>query len=185
MSATIEAWHFLRSDGCLKYPPHTKVEAGMTFRLPDGQTPILCWRGWHASVRAIDALRYAPGPIICRVRPGGEIIHDDDKMVASERTVLWMADATNVLHECACLFAEEALRISKVNDPRSHEAIDAKRKWLRGEITDAELDAAGAAAWAAARDAALDAAWAAVRDAAKDAQNTLLERELDKLGGAA
>jgi hypothetical protein len=35
-------------------------------------------------------------------------------------------------------------------------AIEAKRKWLRGEITDDELDAARAAAWDAARDALLD-----------------------------
>lgn len=50
-------------------------------------------------------------------------------------------------------------------DPRSIAAIVAKRKWLHGEITDAELYVA----WDVARDAALNAAMAAARDAASDA----------------
>jgi hypothetical protein len=56
------------------------------------------------------------------------------------------------LHELACRFAEHAIRLSGVvPDPRSIAAIEAKRAWLRGEISNAQL--------AAARDAAWDAAW--------------------------
>lgn len=66
-----------------------------------------------------------------------------------------------ILHEFACRCAEEALKLVEDPDPRSVAAIEAKRRWLRGEITDQELDAAFAAALAAARAAALDAAWAA------------------------
>ncbi len=91
------------------------------------------------------------------------------------------------LHEFACRCAEEALKLVENPDPRSVAAIEAKRRWLRGEIGDEELDAARAAArdaeaatwsaadsaaWAAARaarfaaDAAVDsAAWAAARAA--------------------
>ena len=54
-------------------------------------------------------------------------------------------------------------------DPRSIAAIEAKRKWLRGEITDAELYAARAAAWDAATAAASRAARAAASDAARAA----------------
>lgn len=74
----------------------------------------------------------------------------------------------NLLHEFACRVAERALALVDNPDPRSVEAIEAKRKWLRGEITDAELHAACDAARNAARaacDAAQDAAWAA-QDAA-------------------
>ena len=79
-----------------------------------------------------------------------------------------------ILHEFACRCAEYALSFVDNPDPRSIAAIDAKRKWLRGEIKDKELRAAGDAAWDAARDAARDAsraaaraaAWAAARDAA-------------------
>ena len=77
-----------------------------------------------------------------------------------------------ILHEFACRCAEYALSFVESPDPRSIAAIEAKRKWLRGEITDAELDAASAAARAAARAAVMDdaryAAWAAARIAAQD-----------------
>ncbi len=82
-----------------------------------------------------------------------------------------------ILHEFACRCAEYALSFADNPDPRSIAAIEAKRKWLRGEIKDKELraarDAARAAAWAAALDAAWDAAGAAAmataRAAARDA----------------
>ena len=71
-----------------------------------------------------------------------------------------------ILHEFACRCAEYALSFVDNPDPRSIAAIEAKRKWLRGEITDMELRAAWATAWDAARDAARAAAWAVARDAA-------------------
>ncbi len=71
-----------------------------------------------------------------------------------------------ILHEFACRCAEYALSFVKNPDPRSIAAIEAKRKWLRGEITDAELDSAHYAAMYAARDAVLAAAQDAARDAA-------------------
>ena len=76
------------------------------------------------------------------------------------------------LHEFACRCAEEALKLVKDPDPRSVAAIEAKRKWLKGEISDEELAAAWAAAWAAwaaAWDAANVAAWDAASDAASAA----------------
>ena len=69
-----------------------------------------------------------------------------------------------VLHEYACRCAEYALTFVREPDSRSIAAIEAKRKWLRGEISNDDLTAAWSAAWAAARDAAryaARAAWAA------------------------
>ena len=82
-----------------------------------------------------------------------------------------------ILHEFACRCAEYALSFVESPDPRSIAAIEAKRKWLRGEITGAELYDACAAATAAARGTAWDFAWdaacaaatAAAQDAAQDA----------------
>ena len=107
-----------------------------------------------------------------------------------------------ILHEFACRCAEYALSFVESPDPRSIAAIVAKRKWLRGEITGAELydawdDASGAAcaaaqdsaqvaAWDAARAAAMDAAWAATMDDAWDAareHEVEILRELLKEGG--
>jgi hypothetical protein len=73
------------------------------------------------------------------------------------------------IHELACVFAERAVAILERHDPdekRPRAAIEAKRRWLHGEITDRELDVARAAAWAASRDVARAAAWAASRDTA-------------------
>ena len=84
-----------------------------------------------------------------------------------------------VLHEYACRCAEYALTFAREPDSRSIAAIEAKRKWLRGEISNDDLTAAWAAraaawaadaaaraaAWAAwTADAAADAAWAAARE---------------------
>ena len=75
-----------------------------------------------------------------------------------------------ILHEFACRCAEYALSFVESPDPRSIAAIEAKRKWLRGEITDAELaaicDVAWNVAWNVAQDAASRAAMAAAQSAA-------------------
>ena len=73
-----------------------------------------------------------------------------------------------ILHEFACRCAEYALSFVESPDPRSIAAIEAKRKWLCGKITDAELDAAWGEARDAAHDAAQDAAWIIARVIAQD-----------------
>ncbi len=81
-----------------------------------------------------------------------------------------------VLHEYACRCAEYALTFVREPDSRSIAAIEAKRKWLRGEISNDDLTAAWDAAWSAAdaaraaADAARDAARAAARAAANAAR---------------
>ena len=74
-----------------------------------------------------------------------------------------------ILHEFACRCAEYALSFVESPDPRSVAAIEAKRKWLRGEISDDELAEASDAASDAARAAAWYAEWYAASDAARDA----------------
>ena len=94
-----------------------------------------------------------------------------------------------VLHEYACRCAEYALTFVREPDSRSIAAIEAKRKWLRGEISNDDLtaaraacDAAADAAWDAACDAAnaaADAAWDAACDAACDAAWTAADAAWD------
>ena len=87
-------------------------------------------------------------------------VSKEDKMWAVLREEL--IDAP-VLHEFACRCAEEALKLADNPDPRSVAAIEAKRRWLRGEISNRELEeasaAASSAAWATSR-ASWAAAWA-------------------------
>ena len=74
---------------------------------------------------------------------------------------------SDILNEFACRCAERALSRVKNPDPRSVAAIEAKRAWMKGEISDAELaaawDAAWAAVWAAAREHALYSSSAVLR----------------------
>lgn len=172
-------WHFLQKSGRLQFSPNTKVKPGQKLTITP---PVkLCQRGYHASDSPIDALQWAPGPVICRVRLTGQIIHDTDKAVATERRVFWMADATMVLHEFACWCAENGLKKDGVTDKRCWEAIKVKRQWMKGEATDEEL----ATAWNAVRVPRLPlpwnfAAWVTARvavtwDAAWEAQNKKLE----------
>ena len=141
--------------------------------------PIIpCRRGFHGSIRAIDALRYASGAWLnMREFPDNAVEHEGDKHVSPSMRILSVRNVTNLLHEFACQEAERALMAAGVTDARSWAAVAAKRAWLKGAIDDNELDAAWAAAWAAARaaakaaawDVAKAAAWAAARDAACDA----------------
>ena len=168
MPRKIKAWHFLADDYRLKYGDRRKVQAGS--RLVYDGVPKLCCRGFHGSRRVIDALQYAPGPIVCRVVISGDIVEGDDKLVGGTREILWTLDATWELHHFACWCAERALKHAKVTDARSWKAIETKRLWIDGLATDDELSAARSAAWSAARgvvdgDAARGAAWSTARNA--------------------
>lgn len=79
----------------------------------------------------------------------------------------------HLLHEYACRCADYVLSKIDNPDPRSVNAIKAKRKWLRGEISNKELTTARNEAWAVAWNealgVALDATWVSARDAAWNA----------------
>ena len=163
------AWHFLPADGRLQFGARSKVKVGQTLRR-DPAKLSLCNYGLHASVRPLDALKYAPGPVVCRVRLGGTIIEDDDKCVASRRTVLWMADAERDLRLFACWCVRNTplhdgrTAWDLLTDKRSQTAVEVAERYADGLATQDELDAAWAAAWAAARNARV-AAGRAARDA--------------------
>jgi hypothetical protein len=133
-------WHFIRDDRTLQHDCSSVVVKPGLHLTMDGE-PVLCERGYHASRRALDALRYAPGAVVCKVTLGGTVIHDTNKSVATERTVMAMADATRILHEFAIWCAELALELvpEDQRDPRSLEALDTKRRWMDGHATDGQL----------------------------------------------
>jgi hypothetical protein len=93
---------------------------------------------------------------------------------AKPEWLIWLAMREGVLtdrelHEFSLWSAEQVRHL--MTDPRSIAALDAKRKWLDGEISDDELQAACEAAWAAwyAADAEADVAARAAAWAAKSA----------------
>ena len=202
----IGAWHWVvkGKDGKLKLRDGRHIPAVGVPLVHEGEVEM-CESGLHASRRVIDALGYIPdgATVLCRVRCEDVVEEQDDKLVCRKRTVLWFHDCEKVLHEAACRFAEHALTIAGIKgdgNNASWNAIRAKRLWLKGEATDAELKAAWDAATYAAREsvsaaarvavraaaraagaAARDAAWAAAWDAAWDAERDWQEQELLKL----
>lgn len=92
---TIKAWHFINKRRRLGYGDGRVVRVGRTYKIKGD--PVLCHWGLHGSVRIVDALEYASGPILCRVEIGGKIIKGDDKLVGTKRTVLSMVDITEEL----------------------------------------------------------------------------------------
>ena len=166
------AWHFadtqMRDGTPLGAPGEIEIHHG----------PLVMYvSGLHASERLLDALRYAPGSLLRRVRLGGEILRDNDKMVASRREVLWECDMTPALR----LFARRcALDVAHLWDmpPVVREYLMTGREDIMDAAWDAARAAARAAAWAATRaaawDAAADAAWDAAGDAAWAAQELRL-----------
>jgi hypothetical protein len=180
-------WHFIQNNGCLsgyiddkgRKKPHSgkKAVVGKTIKVRGKLS--LCNHGLHASKRVLDALEYAPGAVVCRVQLSGKIIEGDDKACASERTVVAVADIGDILHEFACWCAEQSLNnviswVGSSPDP-FFEAVNIKRKWLKGEATDEELVAAENAARSAARSAA--------QIAARSAQNEKLESMVKEFMG--
>lgn len=80
----------------------------------------------------------------------------------------------NLLHEYACRCADYALSKIDNPDPRSIRAVEAKRKWLRGEISDEEL--------AATRADLLEILIDLIKEAARDAGTSTSGKENNNLG---
>ena len=190
---SLTVWHFLRNDGTTG-KGRIKVKVGETMRAKGKIVP--CQNGLHGSVRAIDALRWAPGNMVQRARLSGVIVpHADgdqiDKYAAAERTCLAIADATTTLEYftrwCALsvidkwdasqivldflMTGDEEIRAAAMNAARAAAAAWAASAAARDAAWAASLaarHAVSAAAWAASA-AARDAAMNAVCDAARDA----------------
>ena len=171
-------WHFINQDRNLGYGDNRLVKAGRTYKVDC--KPILCDKGLHASKCPLDALGYASSAIICRVELGGTIIHGDEQSVATERKVLWIADATDVLRKFARLCALDVVHLWDAPDVVV-QYLKTGDESLRDAVW-AAWDAAWAA-WDAARAAraAARAAWGA-RDAVREKQPKRLHRMLLELG---
>lgn len=154
MSNEILAWHFLPSDKMTRFENPVEVTLGETLKI-DPEKLVPCKFGLHGSIKLLDALSFLDfnNAWICRVKLAGKILeHDNDKLCASERTVIAWASADRTLHEFAVWCAREVLTIFEnkyPNDKRPRQAIEAKEKWLDKKITTEELAAALAATNAA------------------------------------
>ena len=186
----MKAWHF--STGKLGYGDNREIKEGITHTVDC--KPTLCQCGLHASIKPIDALIYAPGPIVSYVELCGDIAQGKDKVAALSRTYIAVANADNVLREFARWCAlqvvhlwdcpidvieylqtgDKDLRDAAMNiawNATRAAAWDSAARVAAWNATRAiAWDAARATSWDAARAVATDAAWnAAHEDAAWDA----------------
>jgi hypothetical protein len=168
----VKAWHWV-ADTLRDGTPIPKDGAMLKF----AGKPILCERGFHASLRPWDALRFAPGETLCLVECGGTVLHQPDKLVCTERTILASMDAEPLLREFARMQALSVIRLWEPPEVVCDYLMTGDES-LRDAARDAAWDAAGGAAWDAARAAARVAAGDAARDAARAAA-------WDAAGGAA
>ena len=184
----MKAWHFVGADRRMSFGDKRLVEVGKTYSV-EGE-PVLCEHGLHGSERIIDALYYAPGPVVCRVRLSGILVHGKDKSVATQRTVLGMIDATEILEALSRQWALSVAHLWPMPDVL-REFLKTGEESLRAAAWaaawEAARQAARAAAWAAAgaaaRETAQAAAWAAALEEALIRQNAQLEaRVLAELG---
>ena len=135
----ILAWHFLPNDRKLRYGDNRIAEPGVTHTV--NCKPVLCESGLHASIKPLDALHYAPGPIVSQVEISGDLIIGDDKLAGTSRKYLWIADAEQTLNNYARWCALEVIHL--------WDAPEIVKRFL--ETGDESLrDAARGAAWCAA-----------------------------------
>ena len=133
----VKGWHFLSEDSTLAYEPGIKVEKGTLLTMT--REPALYKQGLPYSKYLIDALRYAPSSILSRVWIGGKRVKGSSRGAAQKQGILWVGDISNILHEFSCLYAEKALEVTGKTDKLLCNVIEAKRAWMRGEISDEQL----------------------------------------------
>ena len=174
---SVIGWHFA-ADKLRDGSPLPKKGEVLRFN----GTPEPCSCGLHASERALDALGYAPGFNVARVRLAGTVIaHGDpiDKHAASEREMLTdYVDARAVIVAWAFAVADRAVRVDAVAALRTAAGVKSMPRPNRKRLLDAaESLAALPIDSSAAAGAASDAAGAASREEL----NAALERRLTAL----
>ena len=137
------AWHFLAKGNKLRdgsIAPKNGVWLEHKGRL------VLCESGLHFSRQPFDALNYAPGPILCLVEIGGEIVEPkgENKGICSRRKIITRMDATELLRYFARM---QALSVIHLNEDLCNSEVVCDYL-MTGD------DSLRAAAWDAARDAA-------------------------------
>jgi len=144
--------------------------------------PILCKQGFHASLRPWDALNYAPAGVLCLVECGGTVLHQEDKLVCTERTILARMNGEPLLREFARMQALSVIHLWGPPEVVCDYLMTGDESLMRAAARAAAMAAARDAAWAAAGAAARAAAGAAARAAAGAAARAAA---MDAAGAAA
>ena len=172
---TVLGWHFT-GDKLRDGRPIPPVGEWLTH---DGDV-VMCKSGLHLSKHPYDALKYAPGATLHRVRGHGDIIESEDKIVCHERVILWTIPAEtmqtllwNYARWCAFQVVhlwdapDVVVKYLKTGDESLRAAARAAAQaasWASRAAREASWAASKAASWAAsweAREASWATSWAA------------------------
>ena len=180
---TMLGWWFANDSGVLPHGDGRTVVVGATHTVKGAIVP--CANGLHAAAHVFDALSYAPGSTLYRVRLGGVIrAHGQpvDKYAASKRTYLGRINAEVLLRQFARACALRAVErhwpgvpqvvvdyLRTGDESKRAAASAAARAAVRAAARDAAAATDAAAAWDAASAAASAAAWDAASAAASAA----------------
>lgn len=104
----VKAWHFIPENHKLRFSDDREVVVGETLTVEG--SPLLCCRGLHASECLEDALRYAPGPVLCRVTVSGDIVYGSDKLSGMSRKCLSMMDIREPVFQWILEVVESAIK---------------------------------------------------------------------------
>jgi len=127
----------------------------------------ICFYGFHGSIRAVDALKYAPGFWVSRRELWGEGTDYDEKLVRTHCRHVAGADAREVVSLWAVDVSEDVMKTAEVTDKRALAVPGAIRAFMDGKITKEKMMDKVATARTATRGAwAAWAAWAACAAAA-------------------
>ena len=109
-------YHFLRADPARRHPEDREIVIGETLR--KDAPPRLTHYGYHASRRVLDAWSLAgtEQTIVIKALLAGQIIHGANESVASERTILAVCDASDVLVRLARRAMQAALAASELTN---------------------------------------------------------------------
>ena len=156
-------YYFANKNHRLGYGDNRLIKKGVTHTVEPSLDQ--CDHALHAYRRAIDALRYAHGPVICIVELGGEILHGDTRSFATERTYLEVIDGEALIsefcHRCDLDTLELWERLfGGPGSIRSHLGTGSwgMREWTWQQAWNAPRAAAGAALSAASSISALERA---------------------------
>jgi hypothetical protein len=121
----------------------------------------MCYSGFHASVRAIDAMRYVNCEVLALVEVRGKHLKQDDKQCWSEMRVVkayrWEKPDSVALAVYAAELVIGEYEKKYPDDKRPRQAIEAAKAWLENpteENRQAAAYAASSASYAAAYAAA-------------------------------
>lgn len=143
MKRGVLGWHFIGDSGRLRYYDERTPKRGMTLRGPRGAemlytAPKLCRCGFHASCRILDAMKYAPGERLARVRVSGKVAQASDKVCGTERKALTdYVGVFKTFREVAVKVVRRAMKASGENRKsviRLFDKLSRGREWSDTDV---------------------------------------------------